>query len=255
MMRRAPSRFLQRPKVLFAAARRSLSSAKDDPDHPDNYKGPGGLTATQIFERVQEGKGEGDVYWEKGDAHGDEEAALKISTTVADEAAARELIDEIIKEIPATSFDEIVDNLALIKAVYWWEGKIETSEEILLTFKTAAPFAEVCGVIGGVHAYELPMITAVGAVQPKTRYEQPSMPENGFWKATLAEVPPEAAFHLVSQRVFACAHVMPDGLVVGKTNDIGRDHFQEPFLAEIQAEWQTFDANVGYLSWVSEQVR
>jgi len=31
----------------------------------DTYKGPGGLTARQIFQRVQQGQHEGDVYWQE----------------------------------------------------------------------------------------------------------------------------------------------------------------------------------------------
>lgn len=49
-----------------------------------------------------------------------------------------------------------------IQSTYWWQGKIERSEEFFLTMKTTADrFDEIAQVIRDNHSYEIPDIVSV----------------------------------------------------------------------------------------------
>ena len=47
----------------------------DEPEEADTYRGPGGLTAREIFAAVQKGAAEGDPYWKSEEALKQEVAA------------------------------------------------------------------------------------------------------------------------------------------------------------------------------------
>lgn len=49
-----------------------------------------------------------------------------------------------------------------IRSTYRWQGRIEHDDEVLLLVKSVrARFAAVAGVVGELHSYELPALTAV----------------------------------------------------------------------------------------------
>jgi periplasmic divalent cation tolerance protein len=51
---------------------------------------------------------------------------------------------------------------APVRSIYRWQGKVESTEEWLLTIKTVAvSFAELSAAIQSVHSYELPEIIAI----------------------------------------------------------------------------------------------
>ncbi|GAA0837825.1 divalent-cation tolerance protein CutA [Streptosporangium amethystogenes subsp. fukuiense] len=61
--------------------------------------------------------------------------------------------------------------IAPIESVYWWEGEIQRSEELLLLMKTTAGrFEDLARRVRESHSYEVPQIVAVPLVVGNTDY-------------------------------------------------------------------------------------
>jgi len=80
-----------------------------------------------------------------------------VQTTVADEAAADALLTAVLEARLAACV-----HLIPIRSRYWWEGRIEAAEEILLVFKTAsAQVTALMEFIRARHAYTVPELTMI----------------------------------------------------------------------------------------------
>ncbi|MEM1662735.1 MAG: divalent-cation tolerance protein CutA [Pyrobaculum sp.] len=56
-------------------------------------------------------------------------------------------------------------NMAPVKSMYWWEGKIEEAEEVLLIIKTTIDkLNELVKEVKSIHPYQLPEIVALPIV-------------------------------------------------------------------------------------------
>jgi periplasmic divalent cation tolerance protein len=80
-----------------------------------------------------------------------------ILTTLPDEAVARSLAQELIKNQMAAC----INILPRMTSIYSWKGKIEEGQEHLLMIKTRAErYAAIEQAIRAQHPYELPEIIA-----------------------------------------------------------------------------------------------
>jgi periplasmic divalent cation tolerance protein len=85
---------------------------------------------------------------------------LMVLTTVPDEDSASKIARELVENRLAACCS-IIDGL---KSIYWWEGKIEESNELLLLIKTSEKlYSEVEGKIKSLHPYTTPEIVAFKA--------------------------------------------------------------------------------------------
>lgn len=56
-------------------------------------------------------------------------------------------------------------------STYWWQGQVETSEEVLLLAKTTRTrFDRICERVGDIHPYETPEILAVDVPHVSASY-------------------------------------------------------------------------------------
>jgi periplasmic divalent cation tolerance protein len=63
------------------------------------------------------------------------------------------------REIVARRLAACVNILPGMVSHYWWQGKIERGEEVVMMFKTRASLAEaVCAAVQAQHSYETPAI-------------------------------------------------------------------------------------------------
>lgn len=229
MLVRARAAALCKPAARLRLSQHRCLSSTDHPE-ADTFRGPGGLTARQIFARVQQGKEEGDVYWR---------AERIITTTTADPQVARELADAA-----ALGLTDSTEESA-IKSLYWWEGRVDPSWEILLSFRTKADFSEVCAALESVHDYAVPMIASVDADGVNEGQSSP------YWRATIGELGEDDATKLVEQRICACVQLFFDGKAFIKTTDEGRRAFGEAN----SASWAPLQANPAYLAWLQAEVQ
>jgi periplasmic divalent cation tolerance protein len=66
-----------------------------------------------------------------------------------------------------------VNVLPGILSHYWWQGKIERAEEVLMFIKTRAELAEaVCGAVKEMHSYTTPAIMVLPVDSLDPRYHQ-----------------------------------------------------------------------------------
>lgn len=61
-------------------------------------------------------------------------------------------------------------NLIPIESAYWWKGKIEEENEVLMIMKTNKSFEEVEEFITEHHSYETPEIVAVEPKEVSEKY-------------------------------------------------------------------------------------
>ncbi len=91
--------------------------------------------------------------------------------TVLTTASSREEADRIanlLLELRLAGCVQIVEN---VRSKYWWEGKIEESQEFLLLIKTTKEqFERVERTIKSVHTYEVPEIVALPIVKGSSDY-------------------------------------------------------------------------------------
>lgn len=78
-----------------------------------------------------------------------------VYVTVPNDETARSMSQEILKQKLAACINAIPQ----MTSSYWWEGRIEESQEIVLLIKTRLDcFDNLCSYILQVHPYEIPCI-------------------------------------------------------------------------------------------------
>jgi periplasmic divalent cation tolerance protein len=87
-------------------------------------------------------------------------AVLIVFSTFPDESSARKAAGRLVEGRLAAC----VNILPGLSSVYRWQGKLETSSEVLLIIKTTdAVYPQLESGLKACHPYELPEIIAVGA--------------------------------------------------------------------------------------------
>jgi periplasmic divalent cation tolerance protein len=85
-------------------------------------------------------------------------AALLVVSTASQRAEAEKIADVLVKERLAAC----VTLIPQITSRYWWKGKIESGEEVLLLIKTVSSrFKALEKRIKELHSYETPEILAL----------------------------------------------------------------------------------------------
>ena len=93
--------------------------------------------------------------------------ALIVFCTCAHQAEAAELARSLVSEGVAAC----INILPAIESVYRWEGKIETSQEVLLFIKTTrALFPALRDSIVRLHTYDTPEVMAVPVTDGCAKY-------------------------------------------------------------------------------------
>jgi len=93
--------------------------------------------------------------------------AIQVITTTADRKEADAIAEAILKERLAAC----VQIGGPIDSSYWWNSRIETSREFILTIKTRRDlFPRLEAAILALHSYEQPEILAVAAVEVTPGY-------------------------------------------------------------------------------------
>jgi periplasmic divalent cation tolerance protein len=83
------------------------------------------------------------------------EGYVQVTFTIDSEEAARALAKVVVENRKAAC----AQVGGPIRSVFWWEGKIDDSEEWVVTTKTAAPLAdELVALIKEHHSYDTPEI-------------------------------------------------------------------------------------------------
>ena len=94
---------------------------------------------------------------------------VTVETYVDDEYAAVQLIKAIIgsRQAPTAHVEDVT-------SCYWWEGKVEQTKEVRVSFDVSAANAmDVVRSIEKVHPYELPAITVRSLI--------PGTTDTGMW--------------------------------------------------------------------------
>lgn len=87
--------------------------------------------------------------------------ALIVITTVPDENLAVKITESLLQQRLAAC----VHRMPSGQSTYWWQGKLESAEEIILIIKSAASaYAELETAIRRLHSYEVPEIVAMPIV-------------------------------------------------------------------------------------------
>jgi periplasmic divalent cation tolerance protein len=81
-----------------------------------------------------------------------------ILSTAGSEDEARKIAAHLVQHRIAAC----VNLVPRIESIYWWQGKVESSQEWLLIIKTTASrFSAVRDAIGELHSYEVPECVCV----------------------------------------------------------------------------------------------
>ena len=93
--------------------------------------------------------------------------AIQVITTTAERTEADAIAEALLQQRLAAC----VQIGGPVDSSYWWNGRIETSREFVLTIKTRrALFARLETAILALHPYEQPEILAVAAVEVTPGY-------------------------------------------------------------------------------------
>lgn len=83
---------------------------------------------------------------------------IVVFVTVDSEAAAQKIIDALLSARKAAC----VNIIPSVESHYWWQGKIETANELLLVVKTRAKLLDdVVALVKKNHPYTVPEIIAL----------------------------------------------------------------------------------------------
>lgn len=94
-------------------------------------------------------------------------AYLQVQTT----CPTREEAARLAQELVARRLAACTQVLGPITSTYWWQGKIETTEEWLCLLKTRADcYPAVENALVELHPYDIPEIIAVPVVAGNNRY-------------------------------------------------------------------------------------
>ena len=85
--------------------------------------------------------------------------------------SSREEAEKIARVLVEKRVAACVSISGPIKSMYWWDGKIEESEEYLLIVKTTrSKYEELERAISRVHSYQVPEILAIPIVSALKEY-------------------------------------------------------------------------------------
>lgn len=91
----------------------------------------------------------------------DDSGVRIVFSTAPDEEVARELAGRLVRERRAAC----VSLLPGTRSIYWWEGEVQSDEEVLLVIKTGAGQVDaLTEALGEAHPYDCPEILAVPVV-------------------------------------------------------------------------------------------
>lgn len=94
-------------------------------------------------------------------------ASVVVLVTAPDRAVATKLADTIVGKRVAAC----VNLVPGVESVYWWEGKVDRSQEILLIIKTTKRnFEKLRELLLAIHPYEVPEILALPIVAGHPAY-------------------------------------------------------------------------------------
>ena len=87
-----------------------------------------------------------------------DDGALLVLSTFPDAAIARRIGRQLVEEHCAAC----ANLLPPLESIYWWEGKLENANEILVLFKTTADrYPALETTLRQLHPYEVPEIIAL----------------------------------------------------------------------------------------------
>lgn len=85
---------------------------------------------------------------------------LAVFITAPDMETAKKIARHLLEKRTASCI-----NMTPVKSMYWWEGKIEDSDEVLLIVKTTTDrLNDLVKEVKSVHPYQLPEVVAVPIV-------------------------------------------------------------------------------------------
>ena len=94
---------------------------------------------------------------------------IQVSITVGSQSEGQRIVDALLR-------DRLIacgQVFGPIRSSYWWQGKIETSEEWMCLAKSREEnFAEIVRSVQEMHSYEVPEIIAVPLVASDEKYAQ-----------------------------------------------------------------------------------
>lgn len=86
-------------------------------------------------------------------------------------AASAPEAKKIARELVERKLAACVNVAGPISSTYWWQGKVEISDEWLLIIKTSAEqFASVSRMIKELHSYEVPECVAIEITEGSAEY-------------------------------------------------------------------------------------
>ena len=77
-------------------------------------------------------------------------------------ASGKEEADKIAENIIQNKLAACVNIISNIESVFWWEGKIDRAQEVLLVIKSVeSKVGEIIAAVKSLHSYEVPEIIAL----------------------------------------------------------------------------------------------
>ena len=96
-------------------------------------------------------------------------ASIVVFVTAKDEAEAQKISEKLLQAKLAAC----VNVISNIRSVFWWEGKIDQSNEVLLMIKSQKKlFSKIVAAVKSVHSYSVPEIIALPIVDGQKDYLQ-----------------------------------------------------------------------------------
>ena len=92
---------------------------------------------------------------------------IVIFITASSEKEARRIAELLLEQRKAAC----INIVSGIDSKFWWKGKIDSSQEILLIIKTrASMFPQIIELVKTVHSYEVPEIIAIPIIGGNNDY-------------------------------------------------------------------------------------
>jgi len=90
-----------------------------------------------------------------------------VLVTAKDTDEAQKIADKLLKEKLVACANIVKD----VKSLFWWEGKIDDAQEVILILKTRrALFAKVAKTVKMIHSYNVPEIIALPIISGYNPY-------------------------------------------------------------------------------------
>lgn len=81
-----------------------------------------------------------------------------IFVTAKDQVQAKQIATALLEE----KLVACVNMIDAVRSMYWWEGKIQDEQEVMLVIKSKAGlFEQICSKIKSLHSYAVPEIIAL----------------------------------------------------------------------------------------------